>query len=38
MATYWFVIEWFGNQRAQKSEVRQVAKDIVKFEMLWDDF
>ena len=30
MATYWFVIEWFDNQRVQKSEVRQTAKDIVK--------
>ena len=30
MATYWFVIGWFDNQRAQKSEVRQAAKDVVK--------
>ena len=30
MATYWFVIGWFNNQRAQKSKVRQVAKDVVK--------
>ena len=30
MATYWFVIGWFDNQSAQKSKVRQVAKDIVK--------
>ena len=30
MATYWFVIGWFDNQSAQKSEVRQVAKDVVK--------
>ena len=33
MATYWFVIGWFDNQSAQKSEVRQVAKDVVKFEV-----
>jgi len=25
-----FVIDWFDNQKAQKSEVRQVAKYIVK--------
>jgi len=30
MATYWFVIGWFDNQSAQKSKVRQVAKDVVK--------
>jgi len=30
MATYWFVIGWFDNQSAQKSEVKQVAKNIVK--------
>jgi len=28
MATYWFVIGWFDNQRAQKSKVRQAAKDV----------
>ena len=33
MATYWFVIGWFDNQSAQKSEVRQVAKDVVKSEV-----
>ena len=33
MATYWFVIGWFNNQRAQKSKVRQVAKDVVKSEV-----
>ena len=30
MATYWFVIDWFDNQRAQKSKVRQAVKDVVK--------
>ena len=30
MATYWFVIDWFNNQRVQKSKVKQVAKDVVK--------
>jgi len=30
MATYWFVIAWFENQRAQKSKVKQAAKDIIK--------
>ena len=33
MATYWFVIAWFDNQSVQKSEVRQVAKDVVKSEV-----
>ena len=33
MATYWFVITWFDNQSVQKSEVRQVAKDVVKSEV-----
>ena len=33
MATYWFVIGWFDNQSAQKSKVRQVAKDVVKSEV-----
>jgi len=33
MATYWFVICWFGNQKTQKSEVRQAAKDVVKSEV-----
>jgi len=33
MATYWFVIGWFDNQRAQKSKVKQAAKDIVKSEV-----
>ena len=30
MATYWFVIDDLSIQRAQKSEVRQVANDVVK--------
>ena len=30
MTTYWFVIGWFGNQRAQKSKVKQAAKDVIK--------
>ena len=30
IATYWFVIGWFDNQSAQKSKVRQAAKDVVK--------
>jgi len=33
MATYWFVICWFNNQKTQKSEVRQAAKDVVKSEV-----
>ena len=33
ITTYWFVIGWFDNQSAQKSKVRQVAKDIVKSEV-----
>jgi len=33
MATYWFVIGWFNNQSAQKNEVRQAVKDIVKSEV-----
>ena len=33
MVTYWFVIEWFNNQSAQKNKVRQAAKDIVKAEV-----
>jgi len=30
IATYWFVIGWFDNKSAQKSKVRQAAKDVVK--------
>ena len=30
MATYWFVIDKLDIEKAQKSEVRQVAKDVVK--------
>jgi len=33
MATYWFVIGEFSIQKAQKSEVRQAAKDVVKSEV-----
>jgi len=33
MVTYWFVIGWFDNQSAQKSKVRQAAKDVVKSEV-----
>ena len=33
MTTYWFVIGWFDNQSVQKSEVRQVEKDVVKSEV-----
>jgi len=33
MATYWFVIAWFDNQSTQKSKVRQVAKDVIKFKV-----
>ena len=33
MATYWFVIGWFGNQSAQKSKVKQATKDVVKSEV-----
>jgi len=33
MATYWFVIGWFDNQSAQKSEFRQAAEDVVKSEV-----
>jgi len=33
MATYWFVIDGFGIQKAQKSKVRQAAKDVVKSEV-----
>jgi len=33
IATYWFVICWFDNQKTQKSEVRQVTKDVIKFEV-----
>jgi len=33
MATYWFVMGEFSIQKAQKSEVRQVAKDVVKSEV-----
>ena len=33
MATYWFVICWFGNQKTQKSEVKQVTKDVIKSEV-----
>jgi len=29
MTTYWFVIGWFDNQSAQKSKVRQAAKDVI---------
>ena len=39
MVTYWFVIGWFDNQSAQKSKVRQAAKDdkVIKTveEMKW---
>ena len=31
--TYWFVIDGFDIQKAQKSEVRQAAKDVVKSEV-----
>jgi len=30
MATYWFVVGWFDNQKAQKSEVKQATKDVIK--------
>ena len=33
MATYWFVIDKLDIEKAQKSEVRQAAKDIVKSEV-----
>jgi len=33
MTTYWFVIGWFDNQSAQKSKVKQAAKDVVKSEV-----
>ena len=33
MATYWFVIGKFGIQKAQKSKVRQAARDIIKSEI-----
>jgi len=33
MATYWFVIGGLDIQKAQKSEVRQAAKDVVKSEV-----
>jgi len=33
MATYWFVIDKLDIEKAQKSEVRQVAKDVVKSEV-----
>jgi len=33
MATYWLVIGELNVQKAQKSEVRQVAKDVVKYEV-----
>jgi len=33
MATYWFVIGGLGIWKAQKSEVRQVANDVVKSEV-----
>jgi len=33
MATYWFVMDEFYIQKAQKSEVRQVARDVVKSEI-----
>jgi len=33
IATYWFVIGWFDNQSAEKSEFRQTAKDVVKSEV-----
>jgi len=33
MATYWFVIGKFSIQKAQKSEVRQATKDVVKSEV-----
>ena len=33
MATYWFVIDDLDIWKAQKSEVRQAAKDVVKSEV-----
>jgi len=33
MATYWFVMDKFDIQKAQKSKVRQVARDVVKSEV-----
>ena len=33
MATYWFVIDKLNIEKAQKSKVRQAAKDIVKSEV-----
>jgi len=33
MATYWFVIDRLNIWKAQKSKVRQAAKDIVKSEV-----
>jgi len=33
MVTYWFVIDKFGIQRAQKSKVRLVTRDVVKSEV-----
>ena len=33
MATYWFVIDRLDIWKAQKSEVRQAAKDVVKSEV-----
>ena len=33
MTTYWFVIGGLDIQKAQKSEVRQAAKDVVKSEV-----
>jgi len=33
MATYWFVICLFDNQKTQKSKAKQVTKDVVKSEV-----
>ena len=33
MATYWFVIDGLDIWKAQKSEVRQAANDVVKSEV-----
>ena len=33
MTTYWFVMGEFDIQKAQKSEVRQVTRDVVKSEV-----
>jgi len=33
MATYWLWFDWLDNQKVQKSEVIQAAKDVVKSEV-----